>query len=217
MVVTEPRPVQLPVSRHRIRHLVTILSPDAEPSRWRCEPAMWTVVVGGRERGRCIHHCQLLYLRPALRHLSPLPSDAPYYGDRHPTADTRPTLPRTPPFVHRFLPPTARIQRASHPPHARLGVLQCADRPRLGPDLIKSLRLGCAEDHTAPYHPPRRLSRARQRRAHRNVVRPHDRVAVQMGDRRRRRVRGRCLGFGGGSERRRWRWHRAEPHRDGAR
>src|SRR5216683_2391023 len=97
MVVTKPRPVQLTVSRPRTRHLVTILSPDAGPSRWRCEPAMWTVVVGGRERGRCIHHCQLLYLRPALRHLSPLPPDAPTMA-----TVTPPQIP-VPPFLEPLL------------------------------------------------------------------------------------------------------------------
>lgn len=175
MVVTKPRLANSQRHDPGIVHL----SPSYRRSRpvalRNDETTFWTgLAVCGWRSGDSVASTTASPAQPACStsalpacnrspHPSPHPTPPPDYGDGCPTGYAYPSsiLPRTPTFVHRFLPPAARVQRASHTPRARHGVLQRADRPRLGPDIIKPIRLECAEDHSSPHHPPRCVSRPR--------------------------------------------------------
>ena len=135
-----------------------------------------------------------------------------HHGERRPLTNTRPRFPQTPLLIHLFVPPATSIQRIAHPHRTRARLLQCPARPRHRPDIIKTVRLGRSEDHSPPHHSPRCVSRSRQRGAHGDVARSHDRVVGQMGYHRCDCVRRTSLVIG--NSERRW-CHCTESHRDG--
>lgn len=148
----------------------------------------------------------------SLYFATPSASCTSHHGERRPLTNTRPRIPQAPLLVHLFVSPTTSVQRITHPHRTRARVLQCPARPRHRPNIIKTIRLGRSEDHSAPHHSPRSVSRSRQRGAHGEMVRSHDRMVDQMGNHCCGCVRRTSLVFG--SRERRWR-HCTESHRDG--